>query len=66
MHAGVSPSFLFCRRDAGGLHLGAGYRSDPTREGGTRYCASPFTLHALDGACLGWMSVCSAASTAFK
>lgn len=60
VHGGVLPSFFFCRRDAGGLHLGAGYCSDPTREGagGTRYCASPFTLHVLDDACPldGWMS----------
>lgn len=42
--------------------------------GATRYCASPFTLHVLDDACLrcmdgwvdGWMIVCTVALRAFE
>lgn len=44
VHGGVLPSFFFCRRDAGGLHLGAGYRSDPTREGGDALLRVSFHL----------------------
>lgn len=43
VHGGAL-SFFFCRRDAGGLHLGAGYRSDPTREGGDALLRVSFHL----------------------
>lgn len=44
VHGGALSSFFFCRRDAGGLHLGAGYRSDPTREGGNALLRVSFHL----------------------
>lgn len=51
--------FFMCSRDAG-LHLGAGYRSDPT--GGDALFHVFSHLHALHDACLGSgvVDVCSA------